>query len=121
MTGVGALAALTIDCADPEPLARFYRHALGLETIYSDEYAVYLGGDGIRLGFQKVGDYTPPEWPGQRVPQQMHLDVAVTDLERARADLTELGARDAGYQPGDDTWHVMLDPAGHPFCLTTAY
>lgn len=30
-----------------------------------------------------------------------------------------LGARRAAEQPDPDRWRVMLDPAGHPFCLTT--
>jgi hypothetical protein len=29
-----------------------------------------------------------------------------------------LGARPADPQP-DPRWKVLLDPAGHPFCLTT--
>jgi hypothetical protein len=28
------------------------------------------------------------------------------------------GARVSEFQP-DPRWRVMLDPAGHPFCLTT--
>ncbi|MQA98324.1 MAG: VOC family protein [Streptosporangiales bacterium] len=121
MTAIGSLVAFTIDCPDPEALARFYERALGMETIYSDEHAVYLAGEGLRLGFQKVDEYAPPDWPGQERPQQIHLDLAVTDLAGARERLAALGARDAAHQPGGDAWHVMLDPAGHPFCLTTAY
>ena len=35
-------------------------------------------------------------------------------MERAEA----LGARLADPQP-DSRWRVLLDPAGHPFCITT--
>ena len=30
-------------------------------------------------------DYTPPQWPAQQVPQQMHLDVIVDDLDAGEA------------------------------------
>ena len=41
-----------------------------------------------------------------------------TDLEAAVAHAVELGATVADHQPQDDV-RVMLDPAGHPFCLYT--
>ena len=46
----------------------------------------------------------------------MHLDVEVDDLEIAVADALALGAALAADQPQDDV-RVLLDPAGHPFCL----
>ena len=46
----------------------------------------------------------------------MHLDIAVDDLAGAVADAVELGATLHEHQPQDEV-HVMLDPAGHPFCL----
>jgi hypothetical protein len=47
---------------------------------------------------------------------QLHLDVAVDDLPAAVARAERLGARPASYQP-QELVRVMLDPAGHPFCL----
>ena len=44
----------------------------------------------------------------------MHLDIEVDDLDAAAA--AALGARVAEYQPRDNI-RVLLDPAGHPFCL----
>ena len=41
---------------------------------------------------------------------------AVDDLEDAVTDAIELGAKLAEFQPQDDV-RVLLDPAGHPFCL----
>lgn len=46
----------------------------------------------------------------------MHLDIAAENLETAVAWATEAGAVPAGYQPQQDV-RVMIDPAGHPFCL----
>jgi hypothetical protein len=46
----------------------------------------------------------------------MHLDISVSDLDKA-ADVAEaLGASVAPWQPQDDV-RVMIDPEGHPFCL----
>lgn len=54
---IARLASISIDCPDPDDLARFYCELLGLE--------------------------------------------------------------EAAFQPAPDRWRVMLDPAGHPFCLST--
>lgn len=69
------------------------------------------------VAFQRVDDYTPPEWPGQVVPQQMHLDVRVDDLDAAEEAVLALGATRTGSET--PTFRVYLDPAGHPFCLIT--
>jgi len=63
-----------------------------------------------------VQDYTPPRWPGQQVPQQIHLDVIVDELAAAEAAVLDLGATKPEHQPGT-SFRVFLDPAGHPFCL----
>jgi hypothetical protein len=46
----------------------------------------------------------------------MHFDFQVGDLESAVADAEALGARLADDQPQENV-RVLLDPAGHPFCL----
>jgi hypothetical protein len=35
------------------------------------------------------------------------------------AEALALGAAKANTQPSPDRWRVLLDPAGHPFCITT--
>jgi len=72
----------------------------------------------LNLAFQLERQHVPPVWPGDPGEQQMqvHLDVAVTDLETSAAEAVALGARLAGHQPQGDV-RVLLDPAGHPFCL----
>jgi len=67
----------------------------------------------------KIADYVPPTWPANDVPKRIHLDLAVTDLDAAVAEAEQLGARSAEFQPEPDHRRVLLDPAGHPFCLTT--
>jgi hypothetical protein len=46
----------------------------------------------------------------------LHLDIGVTDLDAAVEDAVALGAEVHTHQPQDDV-RVLLDPAGHPFCL----
>lgn len=46
--------------------------------------------------------------------------MAVTDLSRAVMQAVNLGATEAQHQPMPEVWRVLIDPAGHPFCLTTA-
>ena len=67
----------------------------------------------------RVDGYEPPSWPQGTPPKQMHLDLAVDDLAQAELDAVGLGARKAEHQPAPDRYVVLLDPAGHPFCLTT--
>jgi hypothetical protein len=66
-----------------------------------------------------VDGYRPPTWPSGEVPKQMHLDLGVSDLDAAVAEAERLGARQASHQAAPDRHRVLLDPAGHPFCLTT--
>jgi hypothetical protein len=46
----------------------------------------------------------------------MHFDFQVGDLDDAVAEAQALGATVAQHQPQDNV-RVLLDPAGHPFCL----
>ncbi len=52
------------------------------------------------------------------VPKQLHLELAVTDLDDGEQAAMALGAKLAGVQPSPDRWRVLIDPAGHPFCLS---
>jgi predicted enzyme related to lactoylglutathione lyase len=106
-----------LDCPDPRALAAFYASLLGWKVVSEgSNWADAVGDDGQRLEFQQVAGYQPPKWPGQDVPQQMHVDVTVDDLDAAETQVLELGAVKAEQQPGT-RFRVFLDPAGHPFCL----
>lgn len=107
--------SFVIDCADPAVLGRFYGALLGWEADVSEGWAE-VRGEGQCISFQQVEGYAPPNWPGQDVPQQMHLDVMVPDLDVAEGEVLALGATKHEHQPGT-TFRVFLDPAGHPFCL----
>jgi hypothetical protein len=56
-----------------------------------------------------------PSAPGQQ-HITVHLDIPVGDLDTAVAEALDGGATLAQVQPQDDV-RVLLDPAGHPFCL----
>jgi Zn-dependent M28 family amino/carboxypeptidase len=109
-----------IDCPDTRALAGFYATLLGWGDPKVDEgggWADIRSADGSnRICFQQVEDYRPPSWPGQDLPQQMHLDVIVDDLDDGEAAVVELGATKHDTQPGT-SFRVFLDPVGHPFCL----
>lgn len=119
MTATATLRGVTLDCADPKALAGFYQELTGMRVAFDvAEFVALTGGAGPDLGFQRVDGYQAPQWPGQEVPQQFHLDFAVDDLYAAEKLAIGLGAVRPDHQPGDRRWLVLLDPAGHPFCLT---
>jgi catechol 2,3-dioxygenase-like lactoylglutathione lyase family enzyme len=111
---------VVLEAPDPPALARFYSDLLGWEIAKEDSgWAAIAPPEGVSyLAFQFSEGYVPPVWPAQEGAQRitMHLDFEVVDLPAAVAHARELGAREAGHQPQDNV-RVMLDPAGHPFCL----
>jgi catechol 2,3-dioxygenase-like lactoylglutathione lyase family enzyme len=115
------IAMVTLDCAEVAPSAEFWSAMLGYEVAAStDDYAMLTApGGGPALGLGRVADHQAPSWPDQGGRKQFHLDLAVDDLEAATQRAVGLGARLAEPQPGE-TWRVLIDPAGHPFCLTDA-
>ncbi|MFF0945963.1 VOC family protein [Kocuria sp. CPCC 205300] len=117
---VGQLASISLDCPDPDQLAAFYSGLLGLEEAFAtpDRGVIALAGAGPMLTLMRVDSYLAPSWPEGPQHQQMHLDIAVEDLEPAMTGALTLGAITAGHQPAPKQWRVLIDPAGHPFCLT---
>ena len=101
-------------------MADFYGRLLGWEVSISEPNWVLMrdpkGGTG--LSFQAESGYREPIWPEQANGQDkmLHLDIKVDDLDAAVAHAVASGARVAHYQP-QERGRVMLDPAGHPFCL----
>jgi catechol 2,3-dioxygenase-like lactoylglutathione lyase family enzyme len=118
------LSNTVLGTPDPPGLAEFYRSLLGWtyrdeDHEADDEWVVIKPpGGGTGLAFQLETEHVPPAWPAGRGDQQMqaHVDIGVEELEAEVARAEELGARQASFQPQDDV-RVMLDPAGHPFCL----
>ena len=113
------LAMTTIDCADPGKEAAFWAAALGWTVAFTDDDYGLVTNGSQRLGFGRVEGWVPPAWPDPNGSKQFHLDLAVEDLAAAEARMIELGATRATPQPSE-SWIVMKDPDGHPFCLTPA-
>ncbi|MGC4107557.1 MAG: VOC family protein [Thermomicrobiales bacterium] len=113
------IAGLAVDCPDPKALCTFYAALLDIEPA-GDDAIVIVSNDGGRvdLWFQPVEGYVPPSWPTQERGQQLHLDLECDDREAMVARAVELGATVADRQ---DSFTVMIDPAGHPFCLCDPY
>jgi catechol 2,3-dioxygenase-like lactoylglutathione lyase family enzyme len=108
-----------IEAPDPGALAAFYSELLDWPVVHEEPGTVVVQPrDSVFMVFQAAQDYVPPVWPPAPGQQRamMHLDIEVTDLDAAVADAVALGARVADIQPQDNV-RVLLDPAGHPFCL----
>ncbi len=118
---VGKLASVSFNCTDPSALATFYSSLLGMRQVFAtpDGSIVALSDGTVAVTMMRAEDHAAPTWPEPGQLQQMHLDVSVGDLEHAVASAVALGAREADHQPAPDRWRVLIDPAGHPFCLTT--
>ena len=117
---IATLKMLTLDSSDARRDADFWSAVLGWEVAaVEDAYAMLTGPGGMALGLGTVEDHEEPGWPNEHGSKQFHLDLAVDDLDTAAAACVELGATLPEEQPGE-TWRVLLDPSGHPFCLTQA-
>ena len=109
-----------VEAPDPGALASFYSELLGWPIGHEEPGTAIVAAapQGPFLVFQQANGYLPPVWPpvhGHQRPM-MHFDFQVGDLDSAVADAVALGATLASEQPQDNV-RVLLDPAGHPFCL----
>ena len=110
------LSAVSLDCDDHVLLATFYAELLDGAVLWTHEHASAVDVGGLVLVTQSVQDHREPEWPGAAI---VHLDLTAVSghLDAMVARAVSLGARLADPQP-DPRWRVLLDPAGHPFCIT---
>jgi hypothetical protein len=113
-----------LDAPDARELLHFYQRLLGWKIFdEADEWCTLAPSEdaGYYLAFQREPAFVRPVWPSTDGHPQMsmHLDIEVEDLEQAVGHAVEVGAEVAAYQPQEKV-RVMLDPAGHPFCLYLA-
>ncbi len=118
--GLTGWVGTVLDAPDARALAHFYRDLFGW-PLASDEpgwCTIRVPEAPANLAFQSEARYERPTWPATPGEQQMmlHLDIGVRELGAAVEDAVALGAVLAAHQPQDDV-RVLLDPAGHPFCL----
>jgi hypothetical protein len=114
----GAVAAIVVDCADPQELAGFWTEAAGWPLVRSGEGWASLrspSGNGPYVEFIRVDDL-------RRVKNRLHLDVApYPDDDHAAevARLRSLGAVPADVGQRDVPWVVLADPEANEFCVLT--
>ena len=125
------LRDLTVDCAHPAPLARFWADVLRWPPpAWDDEDLADLARVGISdpeddpVVFIHSGDVTRPRICFQQVPEakltknRMHLDVNVDGLHEVESFVAagaRVLARHAGHD-GEHDWVVLADPEGNEFC-----
>ena len=120
---IAKYSLVVIDCPDPVALANFYSQLTGFEMEPLGEmepkdvkwFDLLRDGKAV-IGFQRIENFVAPTWPAGPVPQQIHLDFDVADLDKAEVEVLAVGASKSEFQPGE-TFRVFLDPIGHPFCL----
>ena len=131
-----ALRTVVLDATDSRALGEFYRELLGFVYRSGDElpppgqpdpqgedWLVLRDRTGdARLAIQHVDDLATTTWPDPAVPQQLHLDLTVPNMDELtvqRDRALALGATvllDRSADP-DEPLYVFADLAGHPFCI----
>ena len=106
---------LSIDCADPARLARFWAAVLDFNISFEVEGEVAIeGSDGSSpISFFKVPDH-------KVVKNRLHLDLNPHDQAAEVKRLIGLGAKEVDIGQGEVSWVVMADPEGNEFCVLTA-
>ncbi len=113
---------VVLDSDNADELSVFYEKLLGWTRYPGKEYTVLANveqaGFPTWITFQQADDYAPPVWPASKEEQQQmaHLDFHVEDVGEAVKHALSCGATLSKIQ-FEDSWRVMIDPAGHPFCL----
>jgi catechol 2,3-dioxygenase-like lactoylglutathione lyase family enzyme len=126
-----AVTSVTIGAPAPRELAAFYARLLGWPITATEPARPGMppedgwaqrrppaGEEGPTVNFEYEAKFTRPTWPAADGAQNatQHLDIAVGNLDETVRWALAAGAILADVQPQKDV-RVMLDPAGHPFCL----
>lgn len=129
------VSSVTIGAPDVPALAMFYHRLLGWTVAHLDgprpgepdgagwaQLRAPDSASGLRtLNIEWERAYVRPVWPSEPGSQNVtaHLDLPVGDVPSATAHAIQAGAVLAEAQPQPEV-RVLLDPAGHPFCLFPA-
>lgn len=111
---------IVFDAADVAGESKFWASLLGGRVVDDDPafHCVLDSADQWRIGVQLVPDHASPGWP-DGLPQQVHMDLHVTDPVAAHNEATRLGAAllRSDDLESEEGHQVYADPAGHPFCI----
>jgi Glyoxalase-like domain len=116
--GLGPVAAIVLDCLDPESIAEFWSAATGWPILGRDDEGVWLRdtrANGPYLDLHRVAEPKPAKL-------RVHLDVAPFpggDQDAEVARLVALGAQPVDIGQGRVRWEVLADPEGNEFCVLT--
>ncbi|MEV7777655.1 VOC family protein [Kitasatospora sp. NPDC088351] len=104
-------AMITVDCAEPQELARWWAAALDAEIVQDFGEFVVVGAEPVALGFQRV----PEDRQGKN---RVHVDFASQSRPDEVDRLVGMGATVVSEHsvPGL-AWTVLRDPAGNEFCV----
>jgi Glyoxalase-like domain len=103
------LYELVIDCAEPEPLARWWAGLLGGRLEPEDGDCTLSGAAGVPFEYLVFGAVPEPK----TVKNRVHWDVTAPGPQLLLdAGATLLRPRDA-----EIAWHVLADPEGNEFCV----
>ena len=105
-----ALRAVALDATNAHEVAEFYRELLGYTYRLGDEapppgHPDPMGEDWLvlrdrtgeaRLAVQHVAELPPSTWPDPRIPQQLHLDLTVADIDALALGTTGRSPRREG-------------------------
>jgi catechol 2,3-dioxygenase-like lactoylglutathione lyase family enzyme len=127
---------VVIDSTDARRSAEFWRQLLGLvyrsgheppapgeDDVAGREWLNLRRPDGTPiLAIEQVDQLTPTTWPDAGVPQQLHLDLTVANVEEldaAHDRVLALGGalRQDRRDDPEEPLRVYTDPDGHTFCI----
>ena len=113
------LSGVTVDCHDPDRVARFWSALLDRPRGPVEHGGIYVGRHTDvqpRLFFQAV-----PEPKVGKV--RIHVDVTVDDIDAGITQVLESGGTglDSRYEYDEGVVVTMADPEGHEFCLVQYY
>jgi len=116
--------SICIDVADIKQGTRFYTNALGCDIKHEKEQSSELTAENVTIHLiEKEEDSNPliKESSSRNYRRHwtpVHLDFAVTDIEKTLALIQELGGKVEGKEEGE--WGVAAfcaDPFGNGFCV----
>ena len=113
------LSEIVVDARDPEALAAWWAEVLGYRVLGREDGAVEIGPEAGFGGAAPTLVFAPVSGPTLG-KVRLHIDVNPTDRDQAAEleRLLGLGATRADVgQTGEESWHVLADPEGNPFCL----
>ncbi|MEV6632185.1 VOC family protein [Actinoplanes sp. NPDC051470] len=112
----GPIAAVVIDCTDPQSMAHFWGEAIDWPVHETTDNTATLRapqGTGPYLEFLRVP--IP-----KTAPDRIHLDLMpypTDDKATEVSRLHSLGATDLDLGQGNVPWTCLTDPDGHEFCV----